>query len=116
MAIPDYQTVMLPLLKLASDGKEHQIREAVNSLADQFKLTEAERRETLPSGGAIFSNRVGWARTYLKKAGLLDYPRETYFRITERGQAVLNNKPAKIDVEVSAPVPRVRRISGSEER
>lgn len=72
MAIPDYQTVMLPLLKLASDDKEHQIREAVNMLADQFKLTEAERKETLPSGGAIFDNRVGWARTYLKKAGLLN--------------------------------------------
>ena len=57
MAIPDYQTVMLPLLKLASDDKEHQIREAVNMLADQFKLTDTERKETLPSGRAIFDNR-----------------------------------------------------------
>lgn len=98
MAIPDYQTVMLPLLKLTSDGKEHQIREAVNVLADQFKLTDDERKETLPSGGAIFDNRVGWARTYLKKAGLLSYPKRTHFQITERGQAVLNKKPTKIDV------------------
>lgn len=98
MAIPDYQTVMLPLLRLTSDGKEHQIREAVNVLADQFKLTETERRETLPSGGPIFDNRVGWARTYLKKAGLLSYPKRTHFQITERGQAVLTKKPSKVDV------------------
>ena len=99
MAIPDYQTVMLPLLKLTSDGKEHQIREAVNTLADQFKLTEAERKETLPSGGGIFDNRVGWARTYLKKAGLLSYPKRMHFQITERGQAVLGKRPTKIDVQ-----------------
>jgi restriction system protein len=99
MAIPDYQTVMLPLLKLTSDAKEHQIRAAVNTLADQFKLTEAERKETLPSGGGIFDNRVGWARTYLKKAGLLSYPKRMHFQITERGQAVLGKNPMKIDVQ-----------------
>jgi restriction system protein len=99
MAIPDYQTVMLPLLKLTSDGKEHQIREAVNTLADQFKLTEAQRKETLPSGGGIFDNRVGWAQAYLKKAGLLSYPKRTHFQITERGQAALGKKPTKIDVQ-----------------
>ncbi len=99
MAIPDYQTVMLPLLKLTADDEEHQIREAVNTLADQFKLTEAERKETLPSGGGIFDNRVGWARTYLKKAGLLSYPKRTHFQITERGQTALGKKPTKIDVQ-----------------
>ncbi len=58
MAIPDYQTVMLPLLKLTSDGKEHQIRDAINLLADGFKLSEVERKETLPSGiQGIFDNR-----------------------------------------------------------
>jgi restriction system protein len=99
MAIPDYQTVMLPLLKFASDGKEHQIREAVNSLADQFKLTETERRDTLPSGGGIFDNRVGWARTYLKKAGLFTYPKRTHFQITQRGQEALSKRPTKVDVK-----------------
>jgi restriction system protein len=90
---------MLPLLKLTSDAKEHQIRGAVNTLADQFKLTEAERKETLPSGGGIFDNRVGWARTYLKKAGLPSYPKRMHFQITERGQAVLSKNPMKIDVQ-----------------
>jgi restriction system protein len=99
MAIPDYQTVMLPLLKLTSDGKEHQIRETVNALADQFKLTESERKELLPSGiGGIFENRVGWARTYLKKAGILTYPRRAHFQITDRGKSVLEQNPKSIDV------------------
>lgn len=72
MAIPDYQSVMLPLLKFLADGTEHSLREAIDSLADEFSLSEAERTEMLASGQqAIFNNRVGWARTYLKKAGLL---------------------------------------------
>jgi restriction system protein len=70
MAIPDYQSLMLPLLRLASDRKEHQLRAAIETLADEFALTHEERNELLPSGGqAIFANRVGWARTYLKQAG-----------------------------------------------
>jgi len=100
MAIPDYQTVMLPLLGFVSDGKEHQIREAVNALADQFNLTDAERKERLPSGlDRLFDNRVRWGRTYMKKAGLLSDPRRGYLQITERGQDVLHKKPAKIDLQ-----------------
>ena len=82
MIIPDYQTVMLPLLRLMSDGKERQIRDALNTLADQFELTEVARKETLPSGKGIFVDRVGWARSYLKKAGLLNYPKRGCFQIT----------------------------------
>ena len=86
MTIPDYQTVMLPLLRLAADEREHFVREAVEELAREFKLSEEERKELLPSGGqATFDNRVGWARTYMKKAGLLESPRRGYFRITRRG-------------------------------
>src|SRR5205807_1312979 len=70
MAIPDYQAVMLPVLTLSGDGREHHIREAINTLAEQFGLTEGERKELLPSGvDRVFDNRIGWARTYLKKAG-----------------------------------------------
>ena len=87
MTIPDYQTVMLPLLRLAADDREHFVREAVEELAREFKPSEEERKELLPSGGqATFDNRVGWARTYMKKAGLLESPRRGYFRITRRGQ------------------------------
>lgn len=98
MAIPDYQTLMLPLLKFASDQKEHSIQEAIKSLAEQFKLTEEEKREMLPSGQQeIFFNRVGWARTYLKKAELLSSPKRGIFVITERGKKLLDSNPSKID-------------------
>ena len=76
MAVPDYQSLMLPLLVYASDGIEHCLREAIEALAVQFSLTPDERRELLPSGRqATFDNRVGWSRTYLKKAGLLTSPK-----------------------------------------
>jgi len=99
MAIPDFQTIMLPLLQFAGDGKEHSIHEAHDFLADYFKLTPEEVNETLPSGvQKRFYNRVGWARTYLKKSGLLTSPRRTYFQITEQGKQVLAENPSKIDM------------------
>lgn len=99
MPIPDYQTLMLPLLKIAGDGEVHSKREAVNELALQFGLTEEERKELLPSGKQeIFDNRVGWARTYLKKALLIDYVQRGQFRITERGNEVLAENPERIGV------------------
>jgi restriction system protein len=99
MTIPDYQSVMLPLLSLAGDGQEHKIREATSDLAISLGLTEDELKELLPSGQGVFRNRVGWARTYLKKAGLLAYPRHGHLQITERGRAVLREKPGRIDVK-----------------
>jgi restriction system protein len=100
MAIPDYQSIMMPLLKLASDGQEHFLRDAIEALADEFALADEERRELLPSGRqAIFTNRVAWARTYLKEAGLLETTRRAYFRITDRGRQVIAEKPPKVDVK-----------------
>ncbi len=99
MPIPNYQSIMLPLLRIASDGKEHRFREAVEQLAAEFKLTDEERNEMLPSGTApLFDNRVGWARTYLKHAGLLESPKRGVFRITDRGRTLLNEHPPHIDV------------------
>jgi restriction system protein len=99
MPIPDFQTLMLPLLKMAGDGKDHLARDVINNLATRFGLTEEERKELLPSGLArLFDNRIGWARTYLKKAGLIDYPRRGYFQITERGRKILGEAPPKITV------------------
>jgi restriction system protein len=99
MPIPDYQSIMLPLLKMAGDGKEHRIRDAINDLAAQFGLSEQERKELLPSGvDRIFDNRIGWGRTYLKKAGLIGYPKRGYFQITEQGQNILAKAPPKINV------------------
>ena len=98
MAIPDYQATMLPLLRFAGDGAEHSLREAIEALAGEFKLSDEERRELLPSGQQeIFDNRVGWARTYMKKAGLLRTTRRGFFEITERGNEALKKKPGRID-------------------
>lgn len=100
MPIPDYQTLMLPLLRFAGDGNDHTTREAVEVLANEFQLTPAERNELLASGQqAIFNNRVGWANSYLKKAGLLESPRRGALRITARGKQILGDNPARIDVK-----------------
>ena len=99
MAIPDYQTIMLPLLRFAGDQQEHSLREAIDQLAQDFGLTEEERKELLPSGlQEVFKNRVGWARTYMKKAGLLESTRRGHFKITRRGMKVLTQSPPRIDV------------------
>jgi len=103
MAIPDYQTCMLPLLRFYADGQEHSFREAVETLAEEFRLTDTERREMLPSGQQkIFDNRIGWARTYMKKAGLIDATKRGVYKITDRGLDVLKKKPARIDVNYLA--------------
>lgn len=88
---------MLPLLQLAADGAEHRFRDAVEELAIRFELSDEERTEMLPSGTApLFDNRVGWARTYLKQAGLLESPKRGFFKITARGRGVLADNPPRI--------------------
>jgi len=100
MAIPDYQTIMLPLLRFGGDQKEHSVREAIDNLSKEFGLTEEEKRELLPSGQQeVFTNRVAWARTYMGKAGLLESTRRGYFKITDRGAKVLKQNPHRIDVK-----------------
>jgi len=98
VAIPTYQMCMLPLLKLAGDKQEHRLRDAAQALADTFDLTEAEQREVLPSGQQlVIASRIGWARTYLTKAGLLEATKRGYFQITAQGLAVLEAKPKTVD-------------------
>lgn len=98
MTIPDFQAVMLPLLKFAGDQKPHSTQEAIDFLANHFDLSYQERNQLLPSGKqAIFDNRFGWAKTYLKKAGLLEYPRRSQLQITARGKEVLNSDIPQID-------------------
>lgn len=100
MPIPDYQTLMLPLLHFAADGVDHTTREAVEKLSIEFRLTQDERNELLASGQQpVFNNRITWANTYLKKAGLLESPRRGVFRITDRGRGVLVEQPTKIDAK-----------------
>ncbi len=98
--IPNYQEFMRPFLEVAqaANGKEVKLRDVINELADKFNLTEDEREESLPSGKqSILDNRVGWARTYLSKAGLLEVTRRAHFIITDRGISALKDKQAVID-------------------
>ncbi len=100
MAIPDYQSIMLPLLELVSDKREWVFRNVVEELSKKYSLTEEERKELLPSGQQpIFDNRVGWARTYMKKAGLIDSPKRGVLRISNKGLEVLQSKPDRINVK-----------------
>jgi restriction system protein len=109
MAIPDYETLMLPVLRIAADGAEHKFRDVVERLATEFNLTASERQELLPSGTAfLFDNRVGWARTYLKQAGLLESSRRGFFKITGRGLELLKENPKKVDVGLLDRYPEFR--------
>ena len=100
MPIPGYQNIMLPLLKYIVDQQEHSSREVIDGLATSSELCEAEKQKLLPSGQqAIFDNRVGWAKTYLKKAVLLEYTQRGYFKITARGSEVLKRNPQSIDTK-----------------
>ena len=98
MSVPDFQKLMLPLLKLAGNGHQHSSAEAIEQLAQEFQLTDDDRRELLRSGQQRFDNRVGWTTTYLKKAGLLKAVGRGRFQITDRGREVLASQPAYIDI------------------
>lgn len=91
MPIPDYQTLMLPLLKLLADELPHKTKDAIESLAINLNIKDTDRQKLLSGGQPIFNNRVGWARTYLKKAGLISSPTRGIPEISERGKAVLSN-------------------------
>lgn len=98
--IPDYQTLMLPLLRVAGDGQVRTVKEGRELLATEFQLSEEELAELLPSGQQpVFSNRVAWAKVYLEKAGLLESPKRAHFRITDRGRKILSAPPERIDVK-----------------
>lgn len=98
--IPDYQSIMLPLLRHVSDKGEHKFRAIIEGLANKFGLTDEERKELLPSGiQPIFQNRVGWAKTYLKKAGLIDTPKRATVTITIRGLEILKQNLDSINVK-----------------
>lgn len=101
MKIPDFQSIMLPLMEIAVDKSIHLFRDVINQLIEHFELTEEEKKELLPSGKQpVFENRTSWAKTHLKKAGLLIYPKRGCIQITERGLSVLEKKPNKYRYEI----------------
>lgn len=99
MAIPDFQTLMLPVLKLAADG-EVSIKDGVGDIARQFSLTDDERTKLLPSGRqAVLVNRIAWAKAYLSKAGLIESTRRGAYQLTDEGRRVLASGLTKINIE-----------------
>jgi restriction system protein len=107
MAVPDYQSLMLPLLRFAGEKKdETSTGDAVEALAKELDLTDEDMKEMLPSGiQYTFVNRIGWASTYMKKAGLLEATRRGYYRITSRGQELLKKQPKAINVKLLKQYP-----------
>ena len=100
MGVPDFQALMLPLLRIHGDGREHSLADARKRLAGELRLTEADQAELLPSGSqSRFGNRVAWAKFYLRQACLLDSTRRGVFRITDRGRKVLEDPPQEIDIK-----------------
>jgi len=99
MAIPDFQSIMLPLLRLAGDGHVWLTHDARDRLADEFRLTDNEREQLLPSGTQrTFANRVAWAVSYLKQAQLVGSAGRSKFQITDRGRAALATPPTRITI------------------
>lgn len=100
MAVPDFQSVMLPLLKIMGDGREHTYQDLFDQLAGHFKLSEADREELLPSGTqSRFVNRVRWACNYVRRAGLINSVARGRFQISARGSELLRKPPSKIDIK-----------------
>ncbi len=98
MPIPDYETVMLPFLTLLSDGQVRHMGEITKALEKQFHLSPEEISQRLPSGqSTVMGSRTGWARTYLKKAGLIEPESRARYRITARGMELLKSRPSRID-------------------
>ena len=113
MAIPDFQSLMLPVLKLASDGLDHLSRDARERLSEEFGLTDEEQREPLLSGQSRFYNRILWALHHLKMAGLIASSGRGTFHITEQGLAVLGEPPARIDLRFLSQFPEYKDRRGA---
>jgi restriction system protein len=118
MAIPDFETLMLPALQFAADKNEHSYRETIEHLANEYSLTEEERKRLVPSGVMpILNNRVSWTLFYLRKAGLLESTRRGFYRITQTGLETLSKKPSKVDTNLLRQYPSFQEfISAKDEK
>jgi restriction endonuclease Mrr len=97
--IPDFQTLMLPVLRIAAEG-EVRVSDVVDRLAAEFALSPEERSHLLPSGTkTTFSNRIHWVKSHLGKAGLVELTKRAHFRITDQGREVLAGSPERIDIK-----------------
>lgn len=117
MAIPKYESMMLPILELAADGNEHSMKEATRHIGEYFNLSDEERtRIHEKSGQRVIANRVGWARTFLKKAEFVEYPRPAHFKILPRGSDFLSKNPKKLDVSDLKKYPEFEKNWNTEKK
>ena len=113
MAVPDFQSIMLPFMMELRNGKESQISDLVVELANRFNLTEEDRQALLPSGTqSLFRNRVAWAKTHLKQAGLIENPTRGRVRISDQGLKVLDQKPEQINCRFLKKFPSYLKFIG----
>jgi restriction system protein len=111
MPIPDFQSIMLPLLQLSSDGKEWRIADATERLSDAYSLTPEEKNQLIPSGRArSFNNRVAWAKVYLSKAGLITPTKRAHFVISGQGRKVLSSPPDRITIKFLTQFPEFQEF------
>lgn len=117
MSVPGFQEVFRPFLEILSDKEEHYLREMYTEIADYFQLSEEDRSTLLPSGKQrILNNRIGWAGTYLKKAGLIVATRQAHFRITERGLQALTDPTQLLNVKYLKQYPEFLEFHGSHKK
>lgn len=111
MPIPDFQTTMLPFLKIANDDKERSVHDFVDSLSKEFNLSQDELDDLLPSGKQTrFFNRVSWVKTHLTRAGLMEMTHRPYYKISERGRSVLKSNPSRIDMKFLDQFPEYKEF------
>lgn len=111
--IPDFQKIMLPFMKILADGLEHSTIETNEKIANLFGVTEEELNQFLPSGAAkTFPNRVAWAKSHLKMAGLLENTKRSYFKITESGKKILEDNPTEINLKILKNIPTYQERTG----
>jgi len=107
--IPDFQTIMLPLLKLLESGEQKSLNEVMQQLTEHYQLSPQELKIKVPSGQmGLFRNRVGWSRSYLKKAGLIEYPARGVYKITDFGKQFLTNNPSELRIKQLKKMPEYK--------
>lgn len=115
MAIPDFQTIMLPLLEHYSDGQPRSNQDTLKAMVDHFSLSDEEQDELLPSGRqSVFTNRIAWAKSHLKQAGLIESPKRGMYKLTPRGQEVLAELPERITIGYLRQFPQFRHFRGED--